>query len=193
MTVPLEQEVKLKFDTHEAASQAVRSAGGRLVVSRRLLDDQLYDTPDGFLRRVGRALRIRRDGAGVTYLTYKGQAIKSTVKAREERETSLGDPDVAHAILTGLGFQPIFRGQKYREEFAVGATRVAIDETPMGTFVEVEGAPPDIEEAANRLGRSRHDYILESYPSLYRQWCLTHHLPDGDMMFDDPRRVESKK
>ena len=45
--MPVEQEIKLVFADVEAARQAVQTAGGRLVVSRRLLDDTLFDTPDG--------------------------------------------------------------------------------------------------------------------------------------------------
>jgi len=78
----LEQEVKLEFDRVEAARRLVHATGARLVVSRRLLDDQLYDTPDDRLRRAGTALRLRRDGPG-TRITFKGPAQPGPVKSRE--------------------------------------------------------------------------------------------------------------
>jgi inorganic triphosphatase YgiF len=68
--VALEQEIKLAFESLEAARRAVLTAGGRLVVSRRLLDDRLFDTADERLRRSGSAFRIRRDGDR-TLLTFK--------------------------------------------------------------------------------------------------------------------------
>jgi hypothetical protein len=43
-----------------------------------------------------------------------------------------------------------------------------VDETPLGTFVEIEGPPETIHEAARILGRGPEDYVLESYPDLYR-------------------------
>ncbi|MEZ5319371.1 MAG: class IV adenylate cyclase [Vicinamibacterales bacterium] len=177
----LEQEVKLPFDTARDARDAITAAGGRLVVARRLLDDRLYDTADEWLRHAGQALRVRQDAAeGV--ITYKGPAQPGPVKSREEIETVVASPDQARAILEALGFRPWFHAQKYREEFALRATRATIDETPIGVFVEIEGAPPDIEQAANLLGRSRHDYVLESYPRLYQTWCASHAGADPHRM-----------
>jgi adenylate cyclase class 2 len=126
-------------------------------------------------------LRVRRDGAG-GYLTFKGAPRPGPVKSREEIETHIDDAEVGQALLAALGFRATFRSQKYREEFALGATRVAIDETPMGTYVEVEGAPADIEPATNRLGRSRADYILESYPALHAAWCHAEGREPGDAL-----------
>jgi adenylate cyclase class 2 len=165
----IEEEVKLPFENVEAALRAVHAAGGRLVVSRRRLADALYDTADDWLRRAHQALRLRRDGE-TAYLTYKGPPRPGPVKSREEIEFQVSDADAGHALLTALGFRPVFQSEKFREEYALGATRVAVDETPMGVFVEIEGAAADIEPAANRLGRSREDYVLESYPALYEAW-----------------------
>src|SRR6187200_3554716 len=82
-TSDLEQEIKLAFEHIEAARRAVQTAGGRLDISARLLDDQLFDTPDAQLRRAGTGLRIRRDGAR-TFLTFKGPVQPGPVKSREE-------------------------------------------------------------------------------------------------------------
>lgn len=178
----LEQEVKLEFDDVEAARRLVQATGARLVVSRRLLDDLLFDTPDQQLRKAGKALRIRRDGTN-GILTLKGPVQAGTVKTREETETGV-DPAAAEAVLRGLGFRRWFRSQKYREEYVLGACRVMIDETPIGVFLELEGSPEAIERAAAALGRSPVDYRLESYPRLFSQWCEAAGEKFRDMTFD---------
>lgn len=178
----IEQEVKIPFDSVEAARRSIQSAGGRLVVSRRLLDDRLYDTPDAHLRRAGCALRIRRDGSD-TILTFKGVPQPGPVKSREEIETTMGDPAAAEAILTAIGFRPCFHAEKYREDYDVDGVIVIIDDTPMGVFVEIEGTPDAIVRVATAIGRTAADFELASYPALYRRWCERTGRTPGDMVF----------
>ena len=184
--MPVEHEVKLAFPSVEAARQAVSTAGGRLDVSRRLLDDRLFDTEDQTLRQSGRALRVRRDGDRA-FITFKGPVQPGAVKSREEIETLVGSADVAEAIVVSLGFRRWFRAEKYREEYLIGEARVTIDETPIGVFVEIEAPPEAIDEAAARLGRGRSDYRLDSYPSMYAAWCGTQGRPFADMTFEGVR------
>jgi adenylate cyclase class 2 len=44
---------------------------------------------------------------------------------------------------------------------------IELDETPVGTFVELEGPIPAIDRAAAALGFSKKDYIAKSYLQLY--------------------------
>jgi adenylate cyclase, class 2 len=180
--VPIEQEIKLAFETIEAARQAVVTAGGRLVRSRRLLDDQLFDTDEAELRRTGMALRIRRDGDEAV-LTWKGPSVPGPVKSREELETSIGDAGTVAAMLAALGYLPRFRSQKFREEYDVDAATVTIDEAPCGIYVEIEAIPEVIDRVAALLGRTPADYCVESYSALWRHWCLARNRPFEDMLF----------
>ena len=179
----IEHEVKLAFDSVEAARLAVTAAGGRLDVSRRLLDDRLFDTVDQHLGRGGAALRVRRDGERAI-LTFKGPVQGGPVKSRPEIETDVGDAAVAEALLASLGFRRWFRGEKYREEYLVGQARVTVDEAPIGVFVEIEAPPDVIDDVASRLGRGPSDYRLESYPALQAAWCRTRGRGLEDMVFD---------
>jgi len=180
--VPVEHEIKLIFPSVDEARRAVASAGGELSAARRLLDDQLFDTADAMLRRSRTALRVRRDGdRGL--VTWKGPLQSGLVKSREEIETEVHDPGVLQTVLEALGFRPVFRAQKFREEYALGGTIVAIDDTPMGVFVEIEGPPGYIPTVAGLLGRDDTDFVLESYPALWRRWCDAHGHDIGDMLF----------
>lgn len=178
----LEQEIKLAYPNVEAARQAVHAAGGRLVVTRRLLDDRFFDTYDFRLRREGQALRVRTDGDLAT-LTWKGRPQPGAVKTREELEADCTSADDLVALLGALGYLPCFRSQKYREEYAIADAVVTVDETPFAVFVEVEARPDVITDVVGRLGRSPGDYELASYVTLWRRWCSAHDVPFGDMVF----------
>lgn len=182
----LEQEIKLQFQSLEGARAAVSAAGGRLVVPRRLIDDQLFDTADGRLGRSGTALRLRRDHDRAV-LTVKGPVLPGPVKSREEFETSIASVHVGEVMLTMLGFRPYFRSQKYREEYIVGPTHLMLDDAPVGVFIEVEGTPDEIGRVSALLGRTPADYRLDSYMGLWRQQCHARGVTEpADMLFDGP-------
>jgi len=162
----IEQEIKLRFDTHEAARQAVITAGGRLVRSERPQDDRFLDTADDRLSNGRCALRIRRE-PGLTTLTFKGPIEAGPVKSREEIETTVADADIAEALLAKLGYTEWWRILKHREDYLIGEARVFIDRTPVGIFVEIESTLELIAATASALGRAPRDYILDSYRALY--------------------------
>lgn len=162
----IEQEVKLRFESHEAARQAVITAGGRLVLSERPQEDHFLDTADDRLSNSRSALRLRRE-PHQTVLTFKGPIEDGPVKSREEIETVVADADIAEALLARLGFTEWWRLTKYREDYVLGDARVFIDRTPVGIFVEVEGTLETIAATARALGRGPADYILDSYRTLY--------------------------
>jgi adenylate cyclase class 2 len=183
MTTTIEREIKLRFEGPDAAREAVIRIGATPLRSRRLQEDCLLDTADGLLRAQRAALRIRME-AGRTLLTFKGPVQPSTVKLREELETIVADGHVLLRVLEELGFRVWFRYEKYREEFALEDLIVAIDETPVGTFVEIEGSTQGIATAAEALGRGPGDYVLDSYRDLFRQHCEARGEPVTNMLFE---------
>lgn len=166
MATPLEREIKLRFGSAEDARQAVARLGAARLRARRLQCDYLLDTAAGALKKRRSTLRVRIEPDGAA-LTFKGPPIASTMKLREELETPVADGRTALAILERAGFTLVFRYEKYREEFRHGNVVVAIDETPIGTFVELEGDAAGIETLAARLQCSPSDYITASYRSLF--------------------------
>ena len=75
------------------------------------------------------------------------------MKLRDEFETVVGDGVLLLRIFEELGYQVWFRYEKYREEFAHEDVIVAIDETPVGVFVEIEGSEGGITAMAAAMGR----------------------------------------
>jgi hypothetical protein len=62
---------------------------------------------------------------------------------------------------------------------------VAIDETPVGTYVEIEGSERGIAAMAEAVGRGPSDYILDSYRALFLTERVAFGLTGRDMIFED--------
>jgi adenylate cyclase class 2 len=183
-TTTLEREIKLRFDSVAAAREAIRRTGATPLRGRRMQEDCLLDTADEVLRHRRCVLRIRME-LGHSLLTYKGPVQPSPMKLREERETVASDGEALLYLFEQLGFTVWFRYQKYREEFGSADAIIALDETPIGAFVEIEGSETAIQEIAAALGRSTADYISDSYRGLYVQHCEQHGLERRDMVFEE--------
>jgi adenylate cyclase class 2 len=185
MTTTLEREIKLRFESAEEARAAILAAGATPLHGRRLQEDSLLDSEDETLRRRRCVLRVRVEN-GKSRITFKGPVQPSAVKLREELETVVGDGEVLLHILEELGLHVWFRYEKYREEFSHEDVIVAVDETPVGVFVEIEGTENGIMAMADALGRTPDDYVLDSYRGLFLKHREQFGLTRTDMVFDRP-------
>jgi adenylate cyclase class 2 len=183
MAAMIEREVKLPFASVEAARQAILSTGATALRGRRLQEDCLLDTRDSILRQRRCVLRVRME-SGKSVLTFKGPVQPSTLKVREELETIASDGLLLLRILEELGFGVWFRYEKYREEFAIDDVILALDETPLGVFVELEGGDRGIAHVAQALGCGPGDYLIDSYRTLYTQHCERCGISSADMLFE---------
>jgi adenylate cyclase class 2 len=183
MTLMLEREVKLRFDSPDDARRAILAAGATPLRSRRLQEDALLDTEDELLRRRRCVLRVRIE-SGKSLLTFKGPVQPSTMKVRDEYETIVADGGVLLRVLQELGLHVWFRYEKYREEYAAEEVTIALDETPLGTYVEIEGGEHGILTMTEALGRSPADFILDSYRGLFIAYREQKGLTANDMLFD---------
>ena len=107
------------------------------------------------------------------------------MKVREEIETEITDGRGLLQVFEQIGLIVWFRYQKFREEFVRDHVVIAIDETPIGTFVELEGSEAGITQLAGALGRSSDDYIVDSYRGLFLKLRDECDLPTtNNMVFD---------
>jgi adenylate cyclase class 2 len=173
----------------------------------------IFDTPDGGLAKHGQLLRIRTEMAAPakkgskskvaarTLLTFKsppeelaigdvGHAGDRRHKVREEIETELTDGAAMQRIFEGLGLRGWFRYEKYRTTYVLPGRHawakgllIEVDETPIGTFVELEGQAAAIDRAAKELGYSPKDYVLKNYLVLYVEECKRKGEQPKDMLF----------
>jgi adenylate cyclase class 2 len=167
MASGVETEVKLPVARPDDARAWLARLGAERVRLRHFEDNLLLDDADSSLLRGGRTLRLRRTDAGGV-LTYKGpRRDRDGVRSRPEVETTVADADALQAILAALGLQPRFRYQKYREVYHWRDVEIVVDETPIGSFLELEGPAAAIHAAAAALGYGPADYIRDSYAGLF--------------------------
>ena len=184
----VETEIKLPLPRGAGHARALLEQHGfAVLVPRQLETDQTFDQPGGDLKRGDRLLRLRSAG-GTWRVTYKGPANRDGHKTREEIETEVSDGEAFAEILSALGYRPGFAYQKYRTTFRAPGEEgiVALDETPIGDFLELEGPEYWIDRTALRLGFTPKDYITSSYAALYEDYRRTRPAVPADMKFQRP-------
>src|SRR5262252_7607479 len=165
------QEIEIKFRVNDlhGLTRRLRAAKFRRVTPRTHEMNTLYDLPGLPLRKRGDLLRLRKYGNDWV-LTHKAKGKVGRHKTRVEMETKVGDGGKMEAILRALGFEPTFRYEKFRAEWADGKGHVVIDQTPIGNYGEIEGPPRWIDRTAKALGIGRTDYITDTYAGLFFAW-----------------------
>lgn len=207
-----EIEIKLRVSGAKALRRKLKKLGARLVgdgTGRVHEWNVLFDTPQGGLAKHGQLLRIRTETSDTkskelgqrTLLTFKRPPLDTAAapppthqphrhKVREEFELEVANASVLAKIFEGLGMSGCFCYEKYRTAFRLPASSgwakgllIELDETPIGTFVELEGPPEAIDRAAQELGYSKRDYIVRNYLALYVEECRRRGQEPHDMVF----------
>jgi adenylate cyclase class 2 len=170
---PLEVEVKLAIQDLRQARKNILKMGFRQEMPRALEQNWVLDFDDQALRKKGQLLRVRQFQHQGT-MTFKGVALKSKrYKVRMELEIEVSNGKGLLRILEQLGLEARFRYEKYRNTFAPEKQNVrnpivvAIDETPIGNYLEIEGPPKMINWVALQLGFFPKQYITKSYTELF--------------------------
>ena len=167
-------EVEIKFRVEDAVALAARlpALGFHLETPRALEHNRLFDTPERMLRTRGETLRIRQYGQQwiVTHKAPKTGSVDQPHKQRLETETTIADGDTVAQIFASLGYIVSFVYEKWRAEYSDGVGHLVLDETPIGTFAELEGPADWIDAIAAQLGIAAKDYIPESYARLFFDW-----------------------
>src|SRR5262249_23870272 len=203
-----ETEIKLKVEDPKAFARKLKKLGAKTAGSgdgRVHEFNTIFDTPDGGLAKHGQLLRIRTETAGRKskaggekriVLTFKQPMVRGVsdegarFKGREETETELTDSIALTKIFEGLGMRGWFSYEKYRTTWKLGAKEkwakdllIEVDETPVGTYVELEGPPEAIDRAAEAFGFARKDYLQKDYLTLYAEDCRRRGIAPGNMLF----------
>jgi adenylate cyclase, class 2 len=180
-----ETEIKLAVPDAKFARRLLRAAGFRVSRPRVFEANTVFDTPRRSLRKAATLLRVRQAG-GTNTLTYKGRPAAGRHKSREELELKIPAAGAMAAILARLGFEAAFRYEKYRTEFRQPRRSgiVMLDETPVGVFLELEGAAHWIDRTARKLGFQEIHYITASYGRLYLEWCKRQPVKPSNMVFE---------
>jgi adenylate cyclase class 2 len=184
-------EIELKFPVSDpqAFSRKVEALGFHLETARTFEQNTLYDTPDRSLRTRRQILRLRTYGSRCI-LTHKRQPASpgadTRYKTRIETETAVDDCAALAEIFLQLGYVPVFHYEKYRTEWSSAETtgHLVLDETPIGTWAELEGEPAWIDAMMERLGVAVEDSTTASYGRLFLAWKEDTGSPAEHMTFE---------
>jgi len=182
LSMPNEIEIKFRIENLPALSRALRQAGFKQLTRSTHEMNALYDRPGQKLRKRGELLRLRKYGQ-IWTLTHKAKSKTGRHKVRVELETRVENGQRMDAILRALGFTPEFRYEKFRAEWSDRKGHVVVDQTPIGNFGEIEGAPRWIDRTARALGIARADYITDTYAPMFFEWKRRTHSKATEMTF----------
>lgn len=180
--------MKFRVTDPEALAVRLASADFRLRTPRTFERNVLYDTPDRVLRGQQAILRVRKYGHHwvVTHKCLpRNNDPAARHKHREETETEVQDGEAIGHIFSQLGYSPAFVYEKWRTEFADAIGHVVLDETPIGTYAELEGPPEWIDATGRKLGIDHADFITLSYGRLFDQWREQTGSPAQNLTFDE--------
>jgi adenylate cyclase class 2 len=185
-------EIELKFPAGNIQDlrRKAENAGFELITPRTFESNTLYDTPERTLRLRTELLRLRQYGMRWT-LTHKRMpdasesAAGSRFKTRIETESEVADGEALADVFTRLGYGPVFRYEKFREEWDCDGGHLVIDETPIGVWAELEGTEPWIESMIERLGIDPDTTSTQSYGALFLDWKRETGSPAENLTFDE--------
>jgi adenylate cyclase class 2 len=190
----LEIEVKFGLDNPAPMREALIRAGA---VSHGVVSEMniRLDSSHRQLSQQRVVLRIRVNTAGghkETLLTVKspGENTGSAISIRHEYEVSVSDGGTLLEALGVLGYQPYLRYEKRRETLLLADVQIEIDETPVGWFMEMEGAETAIRMLVARLGLDLADALPYSYADLLAHAKDRFTLPTNDFTFQNLSGVE---
>jgi adenylate cyclase class 2 len=185
-----EIEVKLPFDSVEAARRRILDAGARMTRGRRFEDNVVFDRASESLSGAGVLLRLRRsDDRALLTIKRPVDGSAGRHKVREEHETVVADAEELTHILEQLGFFKTYRYQKYRTLFELDGVELALDETPLGCFVELEGEAERIDRVAERLGCGPECYELSTYLDLHERAARERGIARGELLWEQGRET----
>jgi adenylate cyclase class 2 len=190
-----EIELKLPVPDPQALQSRLLQLGFHLDTPRTFEQNTLYDTPARDLRAQRQILRIRQYGPLCT-VTHKRQASQqpdaTRYKVRIETETIVAEREALAEIFRQIGYLPVFIYEKYRTEWSqpIGsssdaAAHLVIDETPIGTFAELEGPTDWIDRTLAELNVDSAICLTDSYGKLFLDWKQRTSSPAENLTFAD--------
>jgi adenylate cyclase class 2 len=175
-------EIELKFPVPdpEALQARLSQLGFHLVTPRTFEHNTLYDTPNRDLR-ARKQIRLPDQQDPVDTTRYK---------IRVETETTIAEPEAMAEIFKQLGYLPAFVYEKYRTEWSHAAgpdaeitAHLVLDETPIGTYAELEGPTAWIDQTLATLNIDPATCLTDSYGKLFLDWKQRTASPAENLTF----------
>ncbi len=150
---------------------------------------------------MGRVSRGTKKARQRALLTFKGpvfasgdaaetRSMMSGTRSGKRSRFEVRDAAALAKILKDWGCAAAFHYEKYQDDVSIAGVErwakgllIELDETPIGTFVELEGPPRAIDRAAKELGIFQGRLYADELFGLYAEECRRRGEKVGDMMF----------
>lgn len=177
----IEVEVKVKISEADNVENILQDCGFN--ITGVIKEKDTYYTSDKYdVKERGEALRIRVSENRNTYekistINFKGKKLDNVSMARQELETTVGDPELCRQILESIGFYEAGYVSKVRRYYTDGNITACYDSVEgLGDFMEFEIISEsedqrekclnDIDVVLKKIGKSMKDSITTSYLSM---------------------------
>jgi len=183
-TNPIETEVKFRIAKLSALENKIKALEGKLLHQNVFQRTVRLDTQNESLKERGVFLRVR-DGEK-KIMTIKSSLSSSDIafKMKEELEIEVSDVEMAERMLGKLGFTQKWIMEKYRTEYELDGTILALDHLPFGDYLEIEGDKTSIEAIIKILELERQERLTYSYWYLFNDYKRANNIVARDIIFE---------
>jgi adenylate cyclase class 2 len=166
--LPNHVEIEVKFAIEDPAPLRSRLVTmGAVSEGETFETNYRFDDPKGRLQKAGCLLRLRQARGAVLTFKRPHPDEDGEFKRYDEYEVVVADFDRMNLILDAIGFQRVQMYEKRRETFRWRAALICVDQLPYGNFIEIEGPPEIIRDAARQLGLAWERRILTNYLHIF--------------------------
>ncbi len=187
----LETELKYLNADHDQARLIMRDNGGKQL-SRHYERNVVLDDPGRTLFKRSALLRVRQaDKITMTVKRIPTSIAEGKAKVYVEHETEVSSFDETISALQVLGYSPVFKYEKIREEWKFNKCHICLDLLPFGSFIEIEGKEDNILSSAKQLGLSEKDACKKTYHELNREHRIANGLPKDENFVFSPEEAKA--
>ncbi len=179
----VEIEVKFRLENLSVLEEKIKSAGGQLLHRDTFQRTVRMDTPDEQLENKKVFLRVRDGEKKVMTVKTKIPNTGENFKISQELEVEVSDISLVEKMLETLGFTKKLIMEKYRTEYELLGTFVALDRLPFGNYLEIEGEQGEIEKVIDILGLTDKERLVSTYWHLFDDYRKDNGLTDENIVF----------
>ncbi|MFA6999786.1 MAG: class IV adenylate cyclase [Candidatus Paceibacterota bacterium] len=179
----IETEVKFKIQDLSELEGKIKSAEGKELHRNIFQRTIRMDTPEESLIKRGVFLRVRDGEKKIITVKSKLPESDKNFKEREELEIEISDVPLAEKIFFTLGFTEKWIMEKYRTEYELAGTILALDHLLFGDYLEIEGDKDSIEKAIKILGLEKETRITKTYWHLFENYKKKNNLNERNIVF----------
>jgi adenylate cyclase class 2 len=179
----IETEVKFKIENLSELEEKIKLIKGKELHRNVFQKTVMMDTIDEQLTKKGVSFRVRDGEKKIMTVKIKLQESDKRFKERQELEIEVSNVELAEKMMFELGFTKKLIMEKYRTEYELVGTILALDKLPFGNYLEIEGDKDSIEEAIRILKLENEDRITDTYWHLFDDYKKENNLNKKDIIF----------